>query len=114
MREPSFSLSAETSSLEDGAPAVAVKIQSDVCELNVCIAVPDLPRLRDVPTTPWDSGALRLGVSARSPAFWSCDRGQISVCVGHDDETWDFGISFPENLLPDLISEIERARGTRF
>ena len=113
-REPSFSLSAEASWLEDGAPAIALKIQSDVCELNLWLAVSSLPRLREVPSTPWEAGALRLGTSAGSSAFWSCDDGEIFVGVGHDDETWDFGVSFPETLFPDLIAEIERALGQSF
>ena len=105
---PRFSLSADITSFEGGASGIAIKIQADPCELNVWLTPEEASRLREIPRAPWGAGAVRLGSSAGSPAFWSCDDGEVFVCVGHDDETWDFGVSFPDRLLPGLASEVER------
>jgi hypothetical protein len=109
-----LSLSAEAGSLDDGRPAFAVKIQGAAYELNVWIPVSELSALRKVPSTPWGTGALQIGESAGSASFWSCDSGEIFIGVGHDDQSWDFGASFPESEFARLLSEIERELGHKF
>jgi hypothetical protein len=104
------SFEAASSELEDETPAIAVKISGGDYELNVWLRMPELPLLAKVPTTTWDDGALRAGQSASAAAFWSCDDGQVSVFVGHDDETWDFSVSFPAADFQDMLDEIERER----
>jgi hypothetical protein len=106
-----FSLSAGAASLGDGRPAIAVKVQGPAYELNVWIPISELAALRRVPSTPWEAGALRIGESAGSPAFWSCDSGEIFIGFGHDDQTWDFGVTFPATEFLGLLSEIERELG---
>jgi hypothetical protein len=108
-----FSVSAEWS-LEDGRPAIAVKIQGPAYELNVWIPVSELPSLRRVPSTRWEKGALRIGRSAGSETFWSCDSGEVFIGVGHDDQTWDFGVLLSEGEFSRLLSEIERELGQTF
>jgi hypothetical protein len=37
-----------------------------------------------------------------------------SILVGHDDETWDFGVSMPETVVDEIMAEIERESDVRF
>ncbi len=111
-----FDTSAESAYLQDGSPAIALKIQGPRYELNVLLSIAELPLLREVLSTRWDSGALRIGSSAGAAAFWawSCEAGEVWVGVGHDDETWDFGVLFPKSDFLALIAEIERELGRAF
>ena len=87
-------------------PAIGLKISSDAFELNVHLRVSELARLDDVLSTRWEAGALQLGTSASSAAWWSCDDGQVAICVGHDDQTWDFSIAFPVSEFANLRESI--------
>ena len=109
-----ISVSAGAGSLRDGTPAIAVKIQGPEYEINISIPISELAVLRKVPLTQWESGALCIGKSAGSASFWSCDSGQIYIGVGHDDQTWDFGVMFPESEFSGLLAEIERELGHGF
>ena len=92
---------------EDDGPAVVLKISSEAFELNVALRISEIARLDDVLATPWQGGALRLGTSAGAPAWWSCDDGQVAICVGRDDQTWDFSIAFPVAELATLRASID-------
>jgi hypothetical protein len=104
-----LSFSANYADLND-EPAISLKIGSDSFELNVTLRIFELARLDEVLSTRWEGGALRLGSSASSATWWSCDEGKVAICVGHDDQTWDFSISFPvaefENLRESIESEL--------
>ena len=106
-----ISITAARAYIEDDVPAIAVKISGQSYELNIWLQLPDVERLRDVKTAPWADGSIRAGTSANAPAFWSCDRGAVFVGVGHDDETWDFGISTTMADFHALLAEIERELG---
>src|SRR5690349_10135769 len=93
---------------EDDGPAVVLTISSEVFELNVALRISELARLDDVLATPWQGGALHLGTSAGAAAWWSCDDGRVAICVGHDDQTWDFSISFPVVEFAKLHESISR------
>jgi hypothetical protein len=101
-------------------PSVTVEVFDDgVClikfaapdwELNVSVPASEVAVLRRVPSSPWLPGAVRAGVSAGSPAFWSAEAdGRVSVLVGHDDQTWDFGVSFPMAALDEVLRAVEAA-----
>ena len=57
------------------------------------------------------SGALRIGECAGAPVFWStgAESNSISVLVGHDDQTWDFGVALPASTIGEILKRIERA-----
>lgn len=86
----------------------AVKIQTDLMEINVWIPIADTSKLQHVRRTPWVNGALRIGVSASSPAFWCVDDDMLSILVGPDDQTWDIAVSFPVNTIDKILDEIEK------
>lgn len=109
--ESRYDASGGPATLDDGSPGVVLKIQCRDFELNVWLRLTELPLLRRVPSTPWESGAIPIGKSASSTAFWSCDDARVSVVVGGDDETWDFGVSFPESTFEELLIDIEKEVG---
>jgi hypothetical protein len=67
----------------------------------------ELSILQRVSETDWNSrGSLQIGRSGDAPAFWSSDSEHLSILIGHDDESWDFGVMLPRRTLEDILSEI--------
>lgn len=105
---------------KDAAPEgtlYAIKIGCDEFEINVWVREAELERLSEVRRTPWLSGSLRIGTAAEAAAWWSVsspDEGPptLSILVGHDDETWDFGVTLPLDVLDDVLNAVEEARAT--
>lgn len=88
----------------------AIKIVHEAFEMNVWVQRDELTAFAKVIDTKWESsGSMRIGTSAGAPVFWSCDDGRVSVLVGHDDETWDFGVSIPETTLLELVRQLPEA-----
>lgn len=72
-----------------------LKIQVAGCEMNVWFAPGEIEKLRGLGTASWDERrAIRAGVAAGAPVFWSSDHDEVTVLVGEDDETWDIAMSF--------------------
>jgi hypothetical protein len=99
----------------DGSAAIALKISCNAYELNIWIRDAELPRLDSVPLTSWEAGAIKIGTSAGADVWWSSDDGRISIGVGHDDQTWDFGVGFSlsdysrlRNAIDDELKERRR------
>ncbi len=94
--------------LENGAPALLLKIQTDMFELNVWVPENEISLLNQVQSASWDTReSLRIGRSANSPVFWSCSEVELAMLVGHDDETWDFALRLPHSALEQILSAIE-------
>lgn len=93
---------------DDALPAVSLKISHQHFELNLLIPLHDLDLLDHVQYTPHEQGAVRLGMSARADAWWSCDDGMVFIGIGDDDQTWDFGVHIPAKRLPDLRETIDK------
>jgi hypothetical protein len=89
-----------------------IKISTPDYELNVAVPAPH--DLRRVLSDPWVSGSVKVGESAGAPAFWSVGKdGRVSILVGHDDETWDFGVSVPLATFEEILREVEALARTR-
>ncbi|WP_155355618.1 hypothetical protein [Acrocarpospora macrocephala] len=87
----------------DGS-VVLVKLQTDTWELNIRAPVADLVRLRDIRQADWDSRrSLAVGTCAGSPVFWTVSKDQAAILIGHDDETWDMGISVPMGTVDEIV-----------
>lgn len=107
MKGPEVSISVGSGKLKDDTPAFVVKMQTEGCELNVWIKTDEVELLHQVRSARWDArGSLRIGMSAGTSVFWSSDNNNLSVLVGHDDETWDFGLVLPICSLDEIIKEI--------
>jgi hypothetical protein len=94
---------------EQGNPLFTLKIQEGDWEINVWMTEDELARVPNARTARWgERGSIQLGECAGSPTFWSCEDGKLSILVGTDDETWDFGVTLPESILDEVMAEIKR------
>jgi hypothetical protein len=107
MMTPEISISVGKARLGQ-LPGFAIKIQTLQCELNIWIKADEVALLHQVKAARWDSrGSLNIGSSAGVPVFWSSEDDTLSILVGHDDETWDFGLILPIHIINEIISNIE-------
>jgi hypothetical protein len=86
-----------------------LKLQRDEWEMNIWLTANELALVPSVRTARWDERqSIQLGLCAGALAFWSCEDGNLSILVGHDDECWEFGVTLPEEIIDDVIAEIKR------
>ncbi|HTL30678.1 MAG TPA: hypothetical protein VL282_15710 [Tepidisphaeraceae bacterium] len=107
------SITVDPSTETDGSPSYRIKIQTDTFELNVCVRPEEVVKFDRVFTTPWSKGAIQIGTSAGSRAFWcSGDEAEktVSILIGHDDQTWDFAVSLPRDSVDAIRREIDACR----
>jgi hypothetical protein len=94
---------------DQGNPLFILTLQEDHWQINVWMTEDELAQVPNIKTAYWsERGCIRLGECAGSPIFWSCEKGKLSILVGADDETWDFGLTLPESIIDEVIAEIER------
>jgi hypothetical protein len=106
--ESEISITASEVYLDGDEEGFAVKIQTEAYELNVRFTKEEIEKLKLVKEARWEErGSLKIGESAGAPAFWSSDGDKVLVLVGHDDETWDFGVTLPLSTVSEMLSEIE-------
>jgi hypothetical protein len=100
-----------------GGETWQAKIASDLFEVNVQASLDDLLRLAGVRGTSWnDRTCLRVGTCLDAAVFWcsNADVGhddEVSLLVGHDEETWDVSLTIPVQAIDDLVSEARAAAG---
>ena len=109
IEDPTFT--AERSWLEDMTPAIAVKISAPSYEVNVGLRLEEVGLLPAILSTSWKTGAKPVGRSAGAHVFWSCDDGMVSLGIGHDDQTWDVGISFSAEAFHRMLAAIQHEIG---
>ena len=101
MDAASVTLSVEKTA-SDGE-AIQIKLGSPLGELNVYASPTDRAALDSIRDARWSSRrSIRLGTVFGVPAWWSVDGDELTVLVGHDDETWDVAFTLPSTLLDDL------------
>ena len=99
---PSFCASRSYGGPEGKDLGIALKISGAQYELNVFFQFAEITALESVPNASWHHGALNIGSCAGHRVWWSCDDSVVSVLVGRDDQTWDFGIDIPLAEFPNL------------
>ena len=91
----------------EGSNPGGVKLQGDTWELNVWATTDELWKLADIEKTDWDQRrTLQVGRSAKAPVWWSERDGTVYILVGHDDMTWDFGVTVPLSTVHNLLAEL--------
>jgi hypothetical protein len=94
---------------EEGNTIFIFKFQGQDWELNIWMTKPELALIAEAQAAHWNQhGSVRIGKSAGIPAFWSCEDGKLSILIDQDDECWDFGVTMPEAVIDDMVTEIER------
>ena len=87
---------------------LSLKLQAQNWELNVLMTEPELALIYSVQIANWNErSSVKIGQSAGNPAFWSCENGSLSILIGQDDESWDFGVTMPATIINDIIAEIK-------
>ena len=103
-----FETSVEDALFENGQPAILLTLSSSSVEVNVWLTVDEADALHRLTTLPCDSRALRLGKCANSQAHWGRDGDKtFYLLVGHDDETWDVGLTLSDSNFSAMINEVE-------
>lgn len=93
---------------ETGAELVSAKFSDAGWELNVRAPASDFLSLRNVRTMDWATRRVRaVGESAGARVFWAADARTASILVGHDDETWDFSVTVPLEIVDELVRRVE-------
>ena len=88
---------------------LGVKLQCAVAELNIALNFAEVAAV--LSGIPKGAGvrALKAGVSADAAVFWALgDNDELFIAVGHDDETWDFGITLTASNCQGLLKELAR------
>jgi len=101
-------LSVENAFLSKGKPAILLKIQKKSYEVNIWFSIDEIPILQEVESISWKDGSVKIGTSANSDVSWSSDGNEVSIFIGHDDETWDIAVYIKKKELKELIAEIEK------
>jgi hypothetical protein len=88
---------------DDGEGGLCAKFSAENWELNVRASAAEFAALGRIESADWDArGSIRAGVAAGSPVMWSCSGRDVSVLIGHDDETWDIAFTIPLELAQRL------------
>src|SRR5262245_23176288 len=107
--QPEYETSVEEAILENGQPAIRLKLSGGTVEVNVWLSADEASALAQVSDLSEDSRGLRLGRCANSQVHWSRDRnGKYYLLIGHDDETWDVGVVLSELTFSQILGEIAR------
>ncbi len=79
----------------------------DCWEINIWMTKAEIKMIPNVRTARWsERTCLHIGKCTGVQTCWSCEDGNLSILVGHDDECWQFGIIIPESELDNIIAKI--------
>jgi hypothetical protein len=109
-----FDVSVDPSVGHDEDAQFTVKLQAPNAELNIWLTRADARVI--LAGIPGGLGvrALAAGTSAGAQVHWALtDSGELGIVVGHDDETWDFGVTLSPATHSALIEELKSALGVR-
>jgi hypothetical protein len=88
---------------------ILVKIQALAWEVNVRSSADDLRKLKDIRSADWDQRrSVQVGASAEASAFWSCRGDEVTLMIGHNDETWDVAVTFPVAIVQAIVKDLDR------
>lgn len=97
---------------EQQNPFYLLKIRSDdYWELNISLNDEELNSVPNIINSSWNErSSLKIGKCLGSPTFWSYENENLSILVGKDDETWEFGVNIKGKFVKYLLEEIENAK----
>ena len=91
--------------------ALAVKLQTDSWEVNVHASPFELMKLRGIRDARWDERrTIRAGTSAGAPVYWAAEGDDVTLMIGHDDETWDLAVTMPIAAVEEIVRAAERSQ----
>ena len=91
----------------DGDDRYAIKIATDIAELNIRVAPHEVPLLKHVQKRRWEDGTLRIGESAGAPVHWcSSESGGVAIMIGHDDQTSDISFEISTKTFDAVLRQL--------
>lgn len=106
--KPEFSFSLGDFVDEQSDREHLLKISSANWELNILLSKDELSKIPDVVNARWENrNCLRLGDCLGASTWWSLEEHGLSILVGFDEESWQFGVTMPHSVLQNLFSEID-------
>ncbi|MGI5224013.1 hypothetical protein [Actinoallomurus sp. CA-142502] len=88
---------------------LTVKLQGETWELNIWASASDFGRLREIRSADWAARrSLAIGTSAGAPVYWATSDDQVTILIGHDDETWDIAVMVPLGAVDEIVSLVKR------
>lgn len=106
-----YSICANKGGDNDGNRVASLNVGAPDYHLVLEIRSDDLDKLPKVRGANWDERTtLKIGTVHLSPAFWSMKDDELSILVGHDDESWSIAFTLPSSLLDTMIQELEPLR----
>jgi hypothetical protein len=107
LRFPSMHVDVTVALETDGL--LGVKLQTPAWEVNVRASPAEIASLRDIRGADWDTQrTIAAGRSAGESAFWAYEDCEVTLMIGHDEETWDIGVTIPVETVDELVSQAER------
>ena len=108
----SLEISAIEISDHAGNAAIGLKIQHQDYEMNLVLDYEEIHQLTMLSDS--QPGSVQIGSVAGAATFWSNINGRISILVGTDHESWDYGIWIDEQDLQEIVEQVERLSGDKF
>ncbi len=91
-----------------GDDDVRIKIQGEEWELNIILMEEEMYLFDRLHLSVWGSGEMIIaGKSAGANVHWAfdADANVVSLLVGHDYQTWDFGVRIPAKDLLEAVRD---------
>jgi len=86
---------------------LAVKLQTEACEVNVRASKSEFMRLTEIRAADWSQRrSIAAGESAGAPVFWASVDDHAALMIGHDDETWDVSVTLPLDVVDEIVREV--------
>ena len=95
-----------------GRGGVLVKLSCDAWEFNFWATVEELAGLSSIREADWQARrCLHIGESAGAPVHWAYwpsrpEGERVSILVGHDEETWDIGLSVSVDTVDRVVAAV--------
>ncbi len=86
---------------------IQIKISNTQMELNLVMTESEtIDLIENIQTADWDKRkSIKAGVCLNSNVFWCSNGNNISLLIGHDDETWDIGMIIPLEIINKIKIE---------
>jgi hypothetical protein len=108
---PEYSIYANEGGDEHGNLFAWLNIGGPNYHLIIQIGPDDLDKLPKAWDARWDDRTTqKIGVVHTSPAFWSVRGDELSILIGHDDESWAIAFSLPATTLGMMIEKLKPLR----
>ena len=88
-----------------------IGLSTDAVEIHIFMDAVEAPKLSEVRGRRWELGALRIGRSLETPAWWSVEAEEegrnLSIVFGDDDQSWGLALRFPLEAIDEIRRKVD-------